>query len=218
MNKKMVMQGHSNYLLDETGIAQAVEVGKKLKEKGIRFDRVYASPLTRAIQTALLVSGFSEEKMKEIILSASPSGSGSQKLKAEALQKYVIVDERLIEMDYGPYEGTSLKNLPPEILTFFRDFQNTPAPEGMEPLDSVVKRSGEFLEEIRETAKEESILIATHAIAMKGLLEYLTPESKGSFWSSPIKNCEIYTSFPDEGGYSLPQCFPLTAEGFPENK
>ena len=47
-------------------------------------------------------------------------------------------------------------------------------------------------------------LISTHAIAMKGLLEYLTPDSQGSYWSKYIGNCAIY-SFDNAGGtYSIP--------------
>ena len=57
------------------------------------------------------------------------------------------------------------------------DFIHNPAPEGMEQLSSVIGRAGAFLEDIRHL--RGNILISTHAIAMKGLLEYLTPESQG---------------------------------------
>ena len=87
--------------------------------------------------------------------------------------------QRLIEMDYGPYEGTDMNHLPPELLTFFSDFIHNPAPEGMEQLTSVIGRAGAFLEDIRQL--QGNILISTHAIAMKGLLEYLTPESQGRY-------------------------------------
>ena len=73
----------------------------------------------------------------------------------------------------------------------------------MEQLDSVVRRAGEFLEEIRSL--DGDILISTHAIAMKGLLEYLTPESGGSYWSKSIGNCAVYTVDNQYGRFSLPQ-------------
>ena len=47
----------------------------------------------------------------------------------------------------------------------------------MKPLSSVVKRAGEFIEEIKDL--HGNILISTHAILMKGILEYLTPDSNG---------------------------------------
>ena len=111
--------------------------------------------------------------------------------------KNAVIDDRLIEMDYGPYEGADLSDPPPEILTFFRDFAGTPAPDGMEQLSEVVARTGAFIEEIKDL--EGNILISTHAIAMKGILEYLTPESKGSYWSKYIGNCSVY-AVENEGG------------------
>ena len=52
-------------------------------------------------------------------------------------------------MDYGPYEGMDLKNPAPEVMAFFMDFVNVPAPEGMEPLHEVVERLGSFIENIK---------------------------------------------------------------------
>ena len=114
-----------------------------------------------------------------------------------------VIDERLIEMDYGPYEGTDLNRLPPEILFFFRDFVHNPAPEGMEQLSSVTERAGSFLDRIR--LLQGNILISTHAIAMKGLLETLTPESNGSFWSQFIGNCAIYAAENGGGRIGIPR-------------
>ncbi len=62
----------------------------------------------------------------------------------------------------------------------------------MEPLSQVVERTGRFVEDIRGFSGD--ILISTHAIAMKGILEYLTPESNGSYWSKYIGNCAVYTA------------------------
>ena len=49
-----------------------------------------------------------------------------------------------------------------------------------------------------------NILISTHAIAMKGLLEYLTPDSNGSYWSKYIGNCDIYVADNEDGNISVP--------------
>ena len=142
--------------------------------KGITFDAVYSSPLIRAVQTAKILAPDAEP----------------------------IIDERLIEMDYGPYEGMDLQNLAPEVITFFSDFVHNPAPTGMEPLSDVVARVGAFLEELRHT--EENILISTHAIAMKGILEYLTPASNGAYWSKFIGNCAVYTAQNQNGVFTIP--------------
>ena len=173
LNIRQVLQGRSDYPLNEAGIAQAEDAARHLR--GIRVDRVYTSPLRRAVQTA------------EIVAPGVPR----------------IVDWRLIEMDYGPYEGAGLRELPPEVLTFFEDFVHNPAPAGMEQLSSVVARAGDFLEALREP--EGNLLISTHAIAMKGLLEYLTPGSNGAYWSKFIANCAVYMTEYRNGAFTVPK-------------
>ena len=72
----------------------------------------------------------------------------------------------------------------------------------MEQLSSVIGRAGAFLEDIRHL--RGNILISTHAIAMKGLLEYLTPESQGGYWSKYIGNCAIYLAGNSNGKIGAP--------------
>ncbi len=163
-NKAQMLQGRSNAPLNDAGRLQAAKVRDFFANAGIRFAKVYSSPLTRAVQTG------------EIIAENVP----------------VVTDDRLIEMDYGPYEGMDLNHPDPEVVEFFRDFVHNPAPKGMEKLSDVVARTGEFLEEVRQEAESGNLLISTHAIAMKGALEYLTPESNGRYWSKYIGNCAVY--------------------------
>ena len=172
LNSRGVLQGRSDHALNEKGIAQAKEAAERLR--GISFSAVWSSPLVRALQTA------------QIIVPGLP----------------LAVDDRLIEMDYGPYEGADLKHLPPEVITFFQDFVHNPAPRGMEPLETVVRRAGAFMEE--RCRSSENILISTHAIAMKGILEYLTPGSGGTYWSKYIGNCEVYITEFQDGHFLVP--------------
>ena len=176
-NRAGLLQGRSDFPLNEQGEAQARRVGVYFRERGVSFDAVYSSPLCRARQTAALIAGE---------------------------QIPVRVDERLIEMDYGPYEGMDLREPAPEVLAFFMDFVNVPAPAGMEPLPDVTARLGAFLEELRPEAEGRNILISTHAIALKGALEYLTPESRGSYWAKNIANCAVYVTETEHGGYRVP--------------
>lgn len=174
LNNAHVLQGRSNHPLNENGIKQALEASLMLQRQGVYFDHVFSSPLIRAIQTAEIIA----PEMKP------------------------IVDERLIEMDYGAYEGADLNNPAPELQIFFRDFIHNPAPAGMEQLSDVIKRTGAFLEEIREI--DGNILISTHAIAMKGMLEYLTPDARGSYWSTYIGNCSVYITENTNGNIGIP--------------
>ena len=178
LNRRQVLQGRSDWPLNEKGIEQARAAAALLR--AVPFSRVYASPLTRALDTARIIAPDTEP----------------------------LVDERLIEMDYGPYEGADLTRLPPEVISFFSDFAHNPAPEGMEALEAVVQRAGAFLEERCRT--EENILISTHAIAMKGLLEYLTPGSDGAYWSKYIGNCAVYITSFQGGRFTVPEEMNVT--------
>ena len=173
LNNRKVLQGRSDCPLNDAGIEQAREAAARLRS--IPISKVYTSPLKRAVQTAGIV-----------VPDLEP-----------------VVDERLIEMDYGPYEGTDLNHPAPEILAFFSDFAHKPAPDGMEQLASVVARAGAFLEDIRGI--EGDILISTHAIAMKGILEYLTPGSDGAYWSKYIGNCAVYVAENRDGKFGVPE-------------
>ncbi len=177
LNSAHALQGRSDHPLNATGVEQARETGRRLAERGVVFAHVCSSPLQRAVRTA------------ELVAPGVP----------------VATDERLIEMDYGPYEGTDLRHPAPEIITFFSDFVHNPAPEGMEQLAQVVSRTGQFVEEVKGLAEEEDVLVSTHAIAMKGILEYLTPDSGGFFWSKNIGNCAVYTADVCDGRIGVPR-------------
>ncbi len=172
MNNRKALQGRSDVPLNEIGRRQACSAAEKLKD--IRFDRVYTSPLKRSIQTARIIAPYVEP----------------------------VIEDRLIEMDYGPYEGCDLTRLPPEIITFFSDFVNNPAPDGMERLSDVIARVASFLDELRNA--EGNILLSAHAISMKGMLEYLTPDSNGAYWSKYIGNCSVYTVENRDGKIGIP--------------
>lgn len=176
VNLQKKLQGRSDIPMNDTGRAQAGVIRDYFAENEIVFDKAWSSPLARAVETAKIVIG-----------GTIP----------------VLTDDRLTEMDYGPYEGISFANPPKEIVTFFSDFVHNPAPEGMETLASVVERAGDFIESIRNTPAK-TILISTHAIAMKGILEYLTPDSNGMYWSKHIGNCSIYRVEIHDGKFSVP--------------
>ena len=175
LNSRHVLQGRSDHPLNATGEEQARATAGRLAD--VRFSRVYSSPLVRAVRTAEIIAPYAE----------------------------ISIDERLIEMEYGPYEGVGLDSLPPAVLEFFSDFIMNSAPPGMEPLKDIVERTGSFIEE--ECRIGGDILISTHAIAMKGILEYLTPDSGGSYWSKYIGNCSVYTTEYVDGGFTVPREF-----------
>ncbi len=104
--------------LNARGVAQAAALASALA--AVRWDRAVSSPLVRARRTA------------EVVLAAS---RGAPSLE---------VDERLREMDFGPYEGwseTQLEADPPAVARR-RDGAQL---HGVEPEEDVAERARLFL-------------------------------------------------------------------------
>src|SRR5699024_2329666 len=116
-NLRAALQGRTDIPLNETGRRQAQEARQRLE--GVRFDAVYSSPLSRAMETAALVSGWPMEKIR--------------------------TDQRLIEIAFGPYEGKDTHTLGPAFAPFFADPASYQPPEGGESLNSVLERTADFL-------------------------------------------------------------------------
>jgi uncharacterized phosphatase len=83
-NIQHLLQGRENIPLNETGIRQANDCGAALR--GLHVDRVIASPLSRAKQTAEIIAGY---------LGAST----------------VITEPDLVERDFGTLSGTTVANI-----------------------------------------------------------------------------------------------------------
>lgn len=86
LNKQHLMQGRTDEPLNETGRAQARAARAQLGD--MHFDAVYASPLQRAIETGAIMGDIPMDE--------------------------VIIDERLIEADFGRFEkkGYTKMSLP----------------------------------------------------------------------------------------------------------
>lgn len=78
-NLNNLVQGRTDITLNETGILQASETTKNLS--GISIDLVYSSPLSRALKTANII--------------------------ADDKDISIEIDKRLVERNYGDYEGTT---------------------------------------------------------------------------------------------------------------
>ena len=89
-NKEWRLQGFSDIPLNEKGIEQAKEAA--LGVKNIKFDAVYASPLDRAVTTASIIGNVPRES--------------------------IICDERILEADFGPFEGKPYHTLGPKMTLY----------------------------------------------------------------------------------------------------
>ena len=161
LNKEKRMQGLSDIPLNTKGIEQAYEAKKKID---IEFDAVYASPLKRAIKTASILSAYDE--------------------------KDIIIDQRLIEVNFGKYELKKYCSLGLKMTLYWALPEIMSCPKSVESIESMVSRSQSFLKEI-ENMNYENVLIVCHGGIIRSLCGYLEDKKNGLLWRPKPKNCEI---------------------------
>ena len=166
LNKAHLMQGRTDEPLNETGIAQAKAMRQILinADSSLVFDAVYASPLDRAIETGAIIGGVSRED--------------------------VLIDERLIETDFGRYEKSRYYALGVAMSLYWACPEIFPAPPSVESIASMVSRSQSFLKEI-EQKDYENVLIACHGGIGRAISGYLNDAPRGITWRPKMHNCEV---------------------------
>ena len=162
-NKQKLMQGLTDEPLNEKGIEQAKEARKTISD--ITFDAVYASPLDRAITTASIIGNIDK--------------------------KDVMIDPRLIEVDFGKYELHKYYLLGLKMTLYWALPEIFPAPDSVETISSMVKRSSEFLKEL-EQKDYDTVLIACHGGIIRALRGYLDDKPNGITWRPKPENCQIF--------------------------
>ena len=157
LNKVRRYQGRIDVPLNETGIGQAQKLALRLSCE--RFDKIYASPLSRAQQTAGIIhNGFTVD--------------------------ITILDE-LVEMDFGSLEGKTYK----EIFEIFPDwnpavFDFTFA--GGENLDDMAVRMRSFVDMLKKLDECSNILVVTHSGCLRIILCLLLDIDINKWWQFKI--------------------------------
>lgn len=128
--------GRTDIGLTEKGIAQAGKVFEALKN--IPVDAVYSSPLQRARRTAAIASG----------------------------DHSVITDERLIEADFGLWEGKTKEEFNAEDPSLWAAWMKDPgvarAGGTGETGGEIVKRVNDFFEELHRKHNGQLVMVVAH--------------------------------------------------------
>ncbi|SDL85447.1 alpha-ribazole phosphatase [Pedobacter sp. ok626] len=128
--------GRTDIALTEKGVGQANSVNSQLK--GMSFDAVYASPLKRALFTAEIASGI----------------------------KAVKTDSRLIEVDFGDWEGKTKEEFIAENASLWSTWMEDPAIAKAggtgESASDVVARVDDFYQEMMLKHPSGNILVVGH--------------------------------------------------------
>ena len=128
--------GRTDLPLTETGLRQARAVRDQLN--GISFHAVYASPLQRAYHTAQIASGGRE----------------------------VIRDERLIEADFGNWEGKTMEEFIEEDAALWANWMNDPLTSRAggtgETGKEIIERVDAFFQAAQQKHDASTILVVAH--------------------------------------------------------
>lgn len=151
-NFQHLIQGHTDTLLNETGVQQAYKLKDELKD--IKFDRVFSSDLIRAKRTAEIVT--SERDL-------------------------VIETTKLLrEVNYSEFEGTSTREFFVKFDEWKtlsekekKKDENYERYSKVESWNEVSARLITFLREVAVGFKGQTILISTHGGLMHNLLIHL---------------------------------------------
>ena len=172
-NSKNLFTGWKNPGLTELGVKEAKDAGKLIADKGIFFDLMYTSMLTRAQKTGDLI--LQEMRHPEITIIKNEAlnernyGSLAGLNKDDARKKWgddqVHIWRR--SFDISPPDGESLKDTAKRVLPYFKS----------EIMPKVIEGS--------------SILIAAHGNSLRSLIMELD-----SISSEEIVNLEIPTGAP----------------------
>lgn len=163
-NKRHLWQGQTDVSLNDKGRYVAELTREGLKD--IRIDVAFCSPLSRAKETAEIVL-----KGREVPL---------------------FVDDRIIEMGFGPLEGKDMREVTDETRLFFMHPEQYIVPDGAEGFDEVLAREKSFLDELIENPqyRDCNILVATHGAALRGLMAVLEEKPLSRYWEGGVhKNC-----------------------------
>ena len=172
-NSKNLFTGWKDPGLTELGVKEAKDAGKLIANKGILFDLMYTSMLTRAQKTGDLI--LQEMKHPEIT---------------------IIKNEALNERNYGSLAGLNKddarKKWGDDQVHIWRRSFDIPPPDGESLKDTAERVLPYFKSEIMPKVIEgSSILIAAHGNSLRSLIMDLD-----SISSEEIVNLEIPTGAP----------------------
>lgn len=170
-NRDKKLQGSTDIALSDYGRYLAIETGRNLSD--VHFDRIFASPLKRAYETACLIK--------------------------PDQQKEIITDDRIRELNFGIYEGKTMPELKNDPDGYFQYFFDAPekyrAPNQGETLEALCKRAADFMTQMIEPLYDSCsrIMIVAHGAINKAIMMHVKKESDISrFWAGNLqRNCNV---------------------------
>ena len=156
-NKDKIFRGTVDIPLDEVGKQEASLAGEWLK--GETIQAAYASPLSRAMDTARAI--------------AQHHGVSVQELPG------------LIDINYGDWQGVPLAEVKVKYVDLYRQWETAPQtvrfPNG-ETLDEVRARALAAVDEVMTLNPDKTILLAAHRAVNKVLISAFLGIDNSHYW------------------------------------
>ncbi|MCX8011672.1 MAG: histidine phosphatase family protein, partial [Desulfobacterota bacterium] len=167
-NVRKIYAGISEEPLNANGRNQVAVLSSRLEGRGIEL--IYTSPLTRAVETAKILS--------------------------KKLQVPVVVEKNLREILLGPLDGLSHTQVITKYPEVWRIWNENPADlrlEGMEPLGTVQRRILGVLEKWSSYYSQESIIAGvTHLAVLRCVLLYTQGRPLNDYRKIEVPNATAF--------------------------
>ena len=160
-NAKNKVCGVTDVELTEKGKEQARILAYEVREKEI--DLILSSPLKRAVETSMIISEICEIPFE--------------------------TDNRLIEQNYGVFEGTDRKN--ENFLNYKKCFANRYP--GGESMMQVAHRVYDLINEMKSKYNNKNILIISHGGVCRIIHTYFYDMTNDEFFYYTLANAELKT-------------------------
>lgn len=161
-------QGSKNSKLTSLGLKQAERLGYRLRD--VEIDAIYCSPLERAQSTAKII--------------------------ANMRNMDCILDDRLVEMNFGEWEGlTSIeieKKYPDDYKTWREEPHMAKIPSG-ETIEIAQKRMIDFVKDRIVNSDKDTFLIISHGTTIRLLLLNLLSMDLRDYYKLKQNNCALNT-------------------------
>lgn len=177
-NLRELVQGTTDIPLNETGLQQAKVVRRLMKEKDVQYDKIYCSPLQRAIVTCEIATGQDRSNF--------------------------ITDRRLREIETGPLSGRSFHDTDEAMVNFMHYPDRYVPPRGAESFQDLVDRTGAFLEDLRKHETADKVLVACHRGIMQSAIFYIKGDiPMKDFRIIAVPNASIMEVEADDTGFRI---------------
>ncbi|MDI6880841.1 MAG: histidine phosphatase family protein [Desulfitobacteriaceae bacterium] len=175
------VQGSLDSALSGKGMAQAKRLAERLRGEGIQY--LYASDAPRAIATA-------------------------EAIRSELQLDAILISPFLREFSFGEWEGkvwAELRAANPDVFSLWDTEPHRVQVPGGETMQAVSERAWQFLGEIREKYRGETVCLVSHGLTLKLLVTRAMGFAVEEWNKTPWQFNTAVNVFEEQDGILIPK-------------